>query len=91
MREVNHNVHLRYKKQGPAPPIHIRLHKMTCHKTSLEMVRPGQEELRATLHPESISPLTGTTGERTQDTHEMGETANDSRVHIMIGYILPFT
>jgi len=55
------------------------------------MDRPGQEERRATLHPENISPLTGTTGERTQDTHDVGETANDRRVHIMIGYILPFT
>jgi hypothetical protein len=64
--EVNHHVHLRYRIQGPGPPIHITLHKMIRHKTSSDIVRLGQEELHATLHPENISPLPCTEGERTQ-------------------------
>jgi hypothetical protein len=77
--------------QGPAPPIYIRLHKTARRKTSLEMVKPGQEELRATLHPENISLLTGTVEERTQDTNGMGEAASTRRVHMVMGHILPFT
>jgi hypothetical protein len=39
------------------------------------------------LHPENIGLLTGTVGERTQDTHDMGDSDCSTRAHCDGAYI----